>query len=94
MADIATDDVARRLSARGIPFQRLNTEDFPFSRTLAISLKAASEKNWMSIDGGPLFVPTSIWYRRMRSPSKPDGMDDGIYNFFLGRIELPCSEES
>lgn len=83
MADVATDDVVRRLSARGIPHRRLNTEDFPFFRTLAFGPEAASEEGWMSVDGEPLPVPTSIWYRRMRSPSKPEGMDDGIYTFCL-----------
>ena len=33
-ADVATDDVVKKLSTRSIPHRRINTEDYPFARTL------------------------------------------------------------
>lgn len=41
VADMATDDVVKRLSSRGIPHNRLNTEDYPFSQTLTYRRVAA-----------------------------------------------------
>jgi len=37
----------------------------------------------MSLDGEALPLPSRIWYRRIRTPSKPDGMDEDIYTFCL-----------
>lgn len=81
VADPATDEVIRRLSARGIPHKRFNTEDYPFSRTFAYRPGMRTEQQWMISDGEPVALPTAVWYRRLRSPSKPQGMDEGIYNF-------------
>jgi glutathione synthase/RimK-type ligase-like ATP-grasp enzyme len=94
IADVATDDVVRRLALRGIPHQRLNTEDYPFCRTLAYRPDKRAEEDWMASNGEPLPVPTAVWYRRLRTPPKPEGMDEGIYHFcmqenraaFLGSI--------
>jgi glutathione synthase/RimK-type ligase-like ATP-grasp enzyme len=80
-ADVATDDVVRRLAARGVAHTRLNTEDFPFSRTLAY--QPGKGTDWLTCDGEPLAIPTSVWYRRLRSPSRPQEMDDGVYQFCL-----------
>ena len=82
IADVATDEVVRRLAVRGISHQRLNTEDYPFTRTLAFRPETG-EEHWLASDGVPLSVPTAVWYRRLRTPSKPAGMDDGIYTFCL-----------
>lgn len=83
IADVATDDVVRRLAARGVPHRRLNTEDYPFSHTFAFLPGKTTEEGWMSSDRELFPVPTAVWYRRMRSPSKPEGMDDDIYTFCL-----------
>lgn len=80
-ADVATDDVVRQLAKRGIAHIRVNTEDYPFSDVYS----------WKPGASGPAFTighqrippPTAIWYRRVRSPSKPEAMDDGIYEFCL-----------
>lgn len=80
-ADVATDVVVRCLANRGIPTYRLNTEDYPFARTLAY--RPDSGEPWLQCDQEQLPVPTSIWYRRLRTPTKPDGMDGGIYDFCL-----------
>jgi hypothetical protein len=83
IADVATDDVVRRLSAQNIPHVRVNTEDFPFSRVFAYRPSKKTEVGWLSIDGNPLPVPASVWYRRVRTPSQPREMDDGVYAFCL-----------
>lgn len=83
VADVATDDVVRRLSSRSINHRRINTEDFPFNRTLAFSFGDDSITQSLEIDGEPLHQPAAIWYRRMRSPAKPAGMQEGIYQFCL-----------
>jgi glutathione synthase/RimK-type ligase-like ATP-grasp enzyme len=76
-ADTATDEVAARLSQRGIPYHRIDTEDYPFAK--AITFEPATTT--LQCDGTRLPVPTSIWYRRERTAPTPDGMDEGIATF-------------
>ncbi len=83
VADIATDDVVRRLASRGINFTRINTEDYPFSKTLCFAPNGTNAKVWLNDDGRAIPLPTSVWYRRMRTPPVPEGMDSGIYEFCL-----------
>lgn len=83
IADIATDEVVRRLCALGVSHKRLNTENFPFTSALVYRPDRESRGQWALADGEPMGTPTSIWYRRLRTPSKPDGMDEGIYTFCL-----------
>lgn len=79
-ADTATDDVVRCLAANEIQHYRLNTEDYPFQHTLTYR-PGASDDPWLWCNGQPLPLPTSIWYRRLRTSSAPDGMDEGIATF-------------
>src|SRR6266404_616571 len=81
VADMATDDVVKRLCSRGIPHSRLNTEDYPFSQT--ITYRPGEKEHSMLCNGQPIPRPTAVWYRRFRSPSKMQGMDEGIYDFCL-----------
>jgi glutathione synthase/RimK-type ligase-like ATP-grasp enzyme len=83
IADVATDEVVRRLGSLGVSHKRLNTENLPFSSTLAYRPNKRTEQNWIELDGEAMPVPSSIWYRRLRTPSKPEGMDEGIYTFCL-----------
>src|SRR5260370_29017944 len=83
IADVATDDVVRRLTTRGIPHYRLNTEDFPFTRTVSYRPGTNSKGDEFEFDGKSIPNPSSVWYRRLRTPSNPDGMDPGIYHFCL-----------
>lgn len=83
VADVATDDVVRRLSSRSIEHRRINTEDFPFKRAIALSFGNDHINQWMGLDGEDIRPPGAIWYRRMRSPSRPEGMQDGVYQFCL-----------
>jgi len=83
IADVATDDVIRRLAARGAAYTRINTEDYPFSRTLSFVVGQSAPSGWLDIDGRAIQLPTSVWYRRMRTPAKPEAMDSGIYEFCL-----------
>jgi glutathione synthase/RimK-type ligase-like ATP-grasp enzyme len=83
IADAATDEVVRRLTARDIPLNRINTEDYPFSRTLAIHPNKEPGNDWFVIGDEPVTRPTAVWYRRLRTPSKPEAMDEGIHTFCL-----------
>ena len=82
IADVATDDVVRQLSARSVPHRRLKTEDFPFSSSIALSYGGGAGAG-LAIDGDLLPNPTAIWYRRLRSPAKPPAMEEGVYEFCL-----------
>jgi glutathione synthase/RimK-type ligase-like ATP-grasp enzyme len=83
IVDAATDEVVRRLAARGIPHKRLNTEDYPFSQSVVFRPGVGATENWLESGGRSLPFPSSVWYRRLRTPPKPDGMDEGIYTFCL-----------
>ena len=83
IADVATDDVIKRLSARSIAHKRINTEDFPFSRTIAFHFGAEEGVPWMELDSAVLPPPATIWYRRVRAPTKPEAMETGVYEFCL-----------
>jgi glutathione synthase/RimK-type ligase-like ATP-grasp enzyme len=83
IADVATDDVVRRLTAKQIPHVRINTEDYPFSRTFTIFPTKGSEAGWLLSDGRRIPSPTAIWYRRVRTPPRPTEMDNGIYEFCM-----------
>jgi glutathione synthase/RimK-type ligase-like ATP-grasp enzyme len=80
IADVATDAVIRQLSARNIPHVRINTEDYPFSRTLAFR-PAANAEGCLSLDGQPIPTPSAIWYRRVRTAPKPQSLAEDIYDF-------------
>jgi glutathione synthase/RimK-type ligase-like ATP-grasp enzyme len=72
-----------------VPTLRVNTEDFPFSQKIDYRPGCIQQQ---------LFAHNqsfhSIWYRRVRVPARPSGMDPGIYDFcvresrnaFLGGI--------
>jgi glutathione synthase/RimK-type ligase-like ATP-grasp enzyme len=80
--DLATDAVVQRLTDRDVPCYRLNTEDYPFQNTLAYyPVEMNGSDHWLLCNGEPVRSPTSIWYRRLRAPSTPDGMDEGIATF-------------
>ena len=76
--DTATDDVVSRLNQRGVPLCRLNTEDFPFSKTITYE-PGREPVLWVEEQRVP--PPSSVWYRRIRTPNTPPGMDEGVSNF-------------
>jgi glutathione synthase/RimK-type ligase-like ATP-grasp enzyme len=82
-ADVATDDVVRRLTRCGVGFTRLNTEDYPFANTFSHCPGVDPWRPWLSCQGRRVPAPTSVWYRRLRTPPKPDGMDEGVAAFCL-----------
>lgn len=79
VADVATDAVVRSLLELGVEHRRVNTEDYPFQRSLTIDF-GQGVGAVLNFDGRWI-RPASIWYRRVRSPSCPEGMDGGIYDF-------------
>ncbi|KMY03619.1 hypothetical protein V476_21820 [Pseudomonas syringae KCTC 12500] len=81
VADVATDHVVGFLSRWGVEHRRVNTEDFPFNASLTLDFQEA-DRTSISLSGNCL-PASAIWYRRMRSPPLPKGMDPGIYDFCL-----------
>ncbi|MCX6630896.1 MAG: hypothetical protein NTW28_25050, partial [Candidatus Solibacter sp.] len=77
--DTATDSVVRHLTDRGIAHYRLNTEDYPFQHTMAYVPGTGTPR--LNCNSADLPVPSSIWYRRLRTPATPDSMDEGIAIF-------------
>lgn len=78
--DVATDDVVGQLAEQGVSVLRVNTEDLPFERMLSIDYSSGQAQ---LVFDGVAVQPQSIWYRRIRTSSKPDSMDEGIYDFCL-----------
>ena len=82
VADVATDHVVQRLRQLGVPHRRLNTEDFPFSATISFEVETAGHKR-VAVGGESVAPPSAIWYRRIRTPTRPSGMEQGVYDFCL-----------
>ena len=80
-ADIATDAVVRILDASGEAVVRINTEDHPFGSSLTIDFQNY-ETTLLSFRGTKVLA-RAIWYRRVRTPARPEQMDAGIYDFCL-----------
>jgi hypothetical protein len=83
LADVATDYVVKRLSHKGVALHRINTEQYPFSSTLAFQPAAELSATWLNVNCEWLPEPASVWYRRLRVPTSPQGMDPGVYDFCL-----------
>lgn len=79
--DVATDGVVSGLLQAGVQVTRLNTEDLPFQSSMTYAV--GEGKTSLYLDGEPLPAPTAVWYRRVRVPKRPDGLDPGIYDFCL-----------
>jgi glutathione synthase/RimK-type ligase-like ATP-grasp enzyme len=86
--DVATDEVVQLLAERGVRVSRLNTEDYPFNSMLSTSIGGESGRIAVSFTSPPspavpLMGVTSVWYRRVRSAERPNGMTAGVYDFCL-----------
>ena len=79
--DAATDEVVRILGERGTNVTRVNSEDLPFDGSLSIDFQSASGTTLQY--NGKGITAQAIWYRRVRTPPKPEKMDSGIYDFCL-----------
>lgn len=82
IADTATDVIVRWLAASGVPCLRVNTENYPFAHTLSYKSGYSTQPS-IEFSGESLAIPRSIWYRRMRTPPRPEDMDAGVYDFCL-----------
>lgn len=78
--DAATDAIADELRRRGQPFVRFDTDRYPYAATA--SFLASPEGTSLELDGA-VVAPASVWYRRVRSPEPPSGMDLGIHEYCL-----------
>lgn len=76
--DVATDAVVEELTRRKVPVVRCDTEKYPFGSALTYRI-GKHEEPTLTLDDQCGF--RSIWYRRVRSPVRPDGMDAGYFAF-------------
>lgn len=76
--DSATDAVAEELARRNIPVVRCDSEKYPFESTLTYRI-GRHEQPTLALGDQREF--RSIWYRRVRPPARPDGMDVGHFAF-------------
>jgi glutathione synthase/RimK-type ligase-like ATP-grasp enzyme len=83
--DVATDTVLGILASRGVPFTRIDSEDFPYDSLLSTSIGGDNEPSILfQARGGSrvaIDTPTSVWYRRIRSPEPIPGQDPGVHDF-------------
>jgi len=79
--DSATDEVVRILGERGTNVTRVNSEDLPFDASISIDFQ--NEPGTTLRYKGKGITAQSIWYRRVRTPPKPENMDSGVYDFCL-----------
>lgn len=78
--DSATDEVVAELENRDIPVVRFNTELYPFNSSLFYQVNS-EEIPRLQIKKQNNF--RSIWYRKVRVPERPLGMDEGHFDFCL-----------
>lgn len=63
----------------GIPYVRVNTEDYPFGGIIDYQPTDSSKPLFKNLTGAD--TVRSIWYRRIRVPPCPPAMDAGLYDF-------------
>jgi glutathione synthase/RimK-type ligase-like ATP-grasp enzyme len=68
--DLTADYVVLELERRGLPFLRINTENYPVSIHLEANYEESSRNIYITHPNGKLDINTisSIWYRRPGSP--------------------------
>lgn len=76
--DSATDAVAEELVRRNVPVARFDSEKFPFRLTLTYGI---DKRSGPTLALGDQREFRSIWYRRVRPPTRPDDMDAGHFVF-------------
>lgn len=82
VVDESTDEVAARLMRCGVHCTRIDTESYPYGATLTASVGAPTDAA-MQVSWGAVALRdvTSIWYRRVRAPAMPAGMNPGVHDF-------------
>jgi hypothetical protein len=98
VVDVATDAVVGELLRRDVPVVRINTEDYPFSGRFDYRPGSLEQNHIFSELSGQAGF-RAIWYRRVRVPARPEGMDQGVYDFCIresrnallgGILSQPC----
>lgn len=74
--DQATDAVVEELLRRGLDVVRVDTDDYPYG--LPIAHDTGSRR--LLVEDREV-VPAAIWYRRVRAPDGPAGMDPGVHEY-------------
>ena len=75
-SDLACDFLILRLKERGIPFLRLNTEDYGTVFQVNLSLTAGNASYQIEFSDGRLITETGISAVYFRQPASPDVSDD------------------
>lgn len=79
--DVSTDAVVLELERLARPFIRINTDAYPYDESVTIDLHGPSAT--LALRTG-VVVPRSVWYRRLRSPPRPDVIEPGIHRYCVG----------
>lgn len=81
--DIATDAVVLELERRQHPFLRINTDSYPYQEQATLELVGEED----IILRGRSTAPKSVWYRRLRSPERPESIEPGMHRYCLGEAQ-------
>jgi glutathione synthase/RimK-type ligase-like ATP-grasp enzyme len=80
--DVATDAVVAELTHLGVEHCRIDTERFPFDTTITLDFQSTEAP--ILLLGDVALAPgsvRSVWYRRLRIPTKPVEMNPGVWDF-------------
>ena len=84
--DLATDAVVKALNRRSIRCTRFNTEDFPFDVSLTVRFSHGTGVRRSILQQSPRIASpiddiSSVWYRRVRAPERPEDISPGVYEY-------------
>ena len=82
--DLTADYLILRMRERGVPFLRLNTEDFGSSFHLSIVIDSGKNEGWIHLRDGAAVSLTQIagaYIRRPGDPCTPADVEDGHREF-------------
>jgi glutathione synthase/RimK-type ligase-like ATP-grasp enzyme len=86
--DVSTDAVVEALEAKNVGYTRVDTEEFPFSDSLTFAIATGMRQPQITFRHMEKYVQnvedvSSVWYRRVRAPERPQNMSIGVYDFCM-----------
>lgn len=79
--DAASDVVVAELNSLGARVVRVNTEELPFNSAMSLDYSTGNFPLLQFSGTLDSTAPLAVWYRRVRAPACPPGMEDGVYEF-------------